>query len=62
MACRGNTTKIEQGKEHGGAFRHVQHPDFRYNPPFNDSDWLRKDGDVRRQNGETDSSSLILWR
>ena len=37
-------------------FRHVQHPDLRAdyviaNPPFNDSDWFRKDDDVRWQFG-----------
>jgi len=39
-------------KEHADTFRNVQHPDLRAdyvlaNPPFNHSDWFRKDDDVR---------------
>jgi type I restriction enzyme M protein len=52
LAIRGIEADI--GKEHADTFRHVQHPDLRAdyvlaNPPFNDSDWFRKDDDVRWQ-------------
>jgi type I restriction enzyme M protein len=55
------------GKEHDDTFRHVQHPDLRAdyvlaNPPFNDSDWFRKDDDVRWHKGETNSNSKRSWR
>jgi type I restriction enzyme M protein len=54
LAIRGIEANI--GKEHADTFRHVQHPDLRAdyvlaNPPFNDSDWFRKDDDVRWQFG-----------
>jgi type I restriction enzyme M protein len=50
LAIRGIEADI--GKEHADTFRNVQHPDLRAdyvlaNPPFNDSDWFRKDDDVR---------------
>jgi type I restriction enzyme M protein len=40
------------GKEHADTFRRDMHPDLKAdfviaNPPFNDSDWFRKDDDVR---------------
>ncbi|WP_395718835.1 N-6 DNA methylase [Prosthecobacter sp.] len=52
LAIRGIEADI--GKEHADTFRNVQHPDLRAdyvlaNPPFNDSDWFRKDDDVRWQ-------------
>jgi|UPI000487B737 type I restriction enzyme M protein len=54
LAIRGIEADI--GKEHADTFRSVQHPDLRAdyiiaNPPFNDSDWFRKDDDVRWQYG-----------
>lgn len=54
LAIRGIEGDI--GKEHADTFRNVQHPDLRAdyvlaNPPFNDSDWFRKDDDVRWQFG-----------
>jgi type I restriction enzyme M protein len=54
LAIRGIEADI--GKEHADTFRNVQHPDLRAdyvlaNPPFNDSDWFRKDDDVRWQFG-----------
>lgn len=54
LAIRGIEADI--GKEHADTFRNVQHPDLRAdyvlaNPPFNDSDWFRKDDDVRWQYG-----------
>lgn len=54
LAIRGIEADI--GKEHADTFRNVQHPDLRAdyvlaNPPFNDSDWYRKDDDVRWQFG-----------
>jgi type I restriction enzyme M protein len=54
LAIRGIEADI--GKEHAYTFRAVQHPDLRAdfclaNPPFNDSDWFRKDDDVRWQFG-----------
>ena len=54
LALRGIEADI--GKEHADTFRAVQHPDLRAdyvlaNPPFNDSDWFRKDDDVRWQFG-----------
>ena len=44
------------GPEHADTFRRDLHPDLRAdyvlaNPPFNDSDWFRKDEDVRWQYG-----------
>jgi type I restriction-modification system DNA methylase subunit len=52
LSIRGIEADI--GKEHADTFRNVQHPDLRAdyvlaNPPFNDSDWFRKDDDVRWQ-------------
>ena len=54
LAIRGIEADI--GKEHADTFRYVQHRDLRAdfvlaNPPFNDSDWFRKDDDVRWQFG-----------
>jgi type I restriction enzyme M protein len=54
LAIRGIEADI--GKEQADTFRNVQHPDLRAdyvlaNPPFNDSDWFRKDDDVRWQFG-----------
>ncbi len=54
LAIRGIEADI--GKEHADTFRNVQHSDLRAdyvlaNPPFNDSDWFRKDDDVRWQFG-----------
>ena len=54
LAIRGIEADI--GKEHADTFRNVQHPDLRAdyviaNPPFNDSDWFRRDDDVRWQYG-----------
>ena len=44
------------GLEHADTFRRDLHPDLRAdyvlaNPPFNDSDWYRRDNDVRWQYG-----------
>ena len=54
FALRGIEADI--GKEHADAFRHDLHPDLRADyvlagPQFNDSDWFRKDDDVRWQFG-----------
>ncbi len=54
LAIRG--IEADFGKEQADTFRNVQHPDLRAdyvlaNPPFNDSDWFRKDDDVRWQFG-----------
>jgi type I restriction enzyme M protein len=54
LALRG--IEADFGKEHADTFRADQHPDLRAdyvlaNPPFNDSDWFRKDDDVRWQYG-----------
>ena len=54
LALRG--IEADFGKEHADTFRVDQHPDLRAdfvmaNPPFNDSDWHRKDDDVRWQFG-----------
>ncbi|MDI1313366.1 class I SAM-dependent DNA methyltransferase [Prosthecobacter sp.] len=54
LALRG--IEADFGKEHADTFRLDQHPDLRAdyvlaNPPFNDSDWHRKDDDVRWQYG-----------
>ncbi len=56
MRCRGALRGIEAdfGPEHADTFRRDLHPDLRAdfvlaNPPFNDSDWFRKDDDVRWQ-------------
>ena len=54
LAIRGIEADI--GKQHADTFRDVQHPDLRAdfvlaNPPFNDSDWHRKEDDVRWQFG-----------
>jgi type I restriction enzyme M protein len=50
LAIRGIDGDI--GKEHADTFRRDLHPDLKAdfviaNPPFNDSDWYRKDDDVR---------------
>jgi type I restriction enzyme M protein len=54
LAIRG--IEADFGPEHADSFRRDLHPDLRAdyviaNPPFNDSDWLRKDDDVRWQFG-----------
>jgi type I restriction enzyme M protein len=54
LALRG--IEADFGPEHADTFRHDLHPDLRAdyviaNPPFNDSDWFRKDDDVRWQFG-----------
>ncbi len=54
LALRG--IEADFGPEHADTFRRVLHPDLRAdyvlaNPPFNDSDWFRKDDDVRWQYG-----------
>jgi type I restriction enzyme M protein len=54
LALRG--IEADFGPEHADSFRRDLHPDLRAdyvlaNPPFNDSDWLRKDDDVRWQFG-----------
>lgn len=54
LAIRG--IEADFGKEHADTFRNVQHPDLRAdfvlaNPPFNDSDWFRKEDDVRWRYG-----------
>ena len=54
LALRG--TEADFGAEHADTFRRDLHPDLRAdyviaNPPFNDSDWFRKDDDVRWQYG-----------
>jgi type I restriction enzyme M protein len=50
LAIRG--IEADLGTEHADTFRRDLHPDLRAdyvldNPPFNDSDWFRKDDDVR---------------
>jgi type I restriction enzyme M protein len=54
LALRG--VEADFGPEHADTFRRDLHPDLRAdfvlaNPPFNDSDWFRKDDDVRWQYG-----------
>jgi type I restriction enzyme M protein len=54
LAIRGIEANF--GAEHADTFRRDLHPDLRAdyvlaNPPFNDSDWPRKDDDVRWQYG-----------
>jgi len=54
LALRG--IEADFGSEHADTFRRDLHPDLRAdfviaNPPFNDSDWFRKDDDVRWQYG-----------
>jgi type I restriction enzyme M protein len=54
LALRG--IEADFGAEQADAFRRDLHPDLRAdyllaNPPFNDSDWFRKDDDVRWQFG-----------
>jgi type I restriction enzyme M protein len=54
LALRG--IEADFGPEHADTFRRDLHPDLRAdyllaNPPFNDSDWHRKDDDVRWQFG-----------
>ena len=54
LALRG--IEADFGAEHADSFRRDLHPDLRAdfviaNPPFNDSDWFRKDDDVRWQFG-----------
>ena len=54
LAIRG--IEADFGTEHADTFRRDLHPDLRAdyviaNPPFNDSDWFRKDDDVRWTHG-----------
>ena len=54
LALRG--IEADFGQEQADTFRRDLHPDLRAdyvlaNPPFNDSDWFRKDDDVRWQYG-----------
>ena len=54
LALRG--IEADFGQENADTFRRDLHPDLRANyvlanPPFNDSDWFRKDDDVRWQFG-----------
>ena len=54
LALRG--IEADFGPEHADTFRRDLHPDLKAdyvlaNPPFNDSDWFRKDDDVRWQYG-----------
>jgi type I restriction enzyme M protein len=54
LALRG--IEADFGSEHADTFRRDLHPDLRAdyvlaNPPFTDSDWFRKDDDVRWQFG-----------
>jgi type I restriction enzyme M protein len=54
LALRG--IEADFGPEHADTFRRDLHPDLKAdyvlaNPPFNDSDWYRKDDDVRWQYG-----------
>ena len=54
LAIRG--IEADFGPEHADTFRRDVHPDLRAdyviaNPPFNDSDWFRKDDDVRWRYG-----------
>jgi type I restriction enzyme M protein len=54
LALRG--IEADLGPEQADTFRRDVHPDLRAdyvlaNPPFNDSDWFRKDDDVRWQHG-----------
>ena len=54
LALRG--IEADFGPEHADTFRRDLNPDLRAdyvlaNPPFNDSDWFRKDDDVRWQFG-----------
>ncbi len=54
LALRG--IEADFGPEHADTFQRDLHPDLRAdyvlaNPPFNDSDWFRKDDDVRWQYG-----------
>ena len=54
LALRG--IEADFGIEHADTFRRDLHPDLRAdyvlaNPPFNDSDWFRKDDDVRWKYG-----------
>ncbi|MFM9104749.1 MAG: N-6 DNA methylase, partial [Cyanobium sp.] len=54
LAIRG--LEADFGPEHADTFRRDVHPDLRAdyviaNPPFNDSDWFRKDDDVRWRYG-----------
>ena len=48
--------EADLGEEHADTFLRDLHPDLRAdfvlaNPPFNDSDWFRKDDDARWQFG-----------
>jgi len=54
LALRG--IEADFGPEHADTFRRELHPDLRAdyvlaNPPFDDSDWFRRDDDVRWQFG-----------
>lgn len=65
LALRG--IEADFGPEHADSFRRDLHPDLRAdfvlaNPPFNDSDWFRKDDDVRWQFGAPPKSNAnFAW-
>ena len=65
LAIRGIEADI--GPEHADTFRRDLHPDLRAdhvlaNPPFNDSDWFRKDDDVRWRFGvPTRGNANFAW-
>jgi hypothetical protein len=74
LALRGIESNL--GVEHADSFRRGLHPDLRAdfvlaNPAFNDSDWFRKEDDLRWQFGVHPratptspgcSTSSITWR
>ncbi len=65
LALRG--IEADFGPEHADTFRRDLHPDLRAdyvlaNPPFNDSDWFRKDDDVRWQYGVPPQGNAIRLR
>ena len=65
LALRG--IEADFGPEHADTFRRDLHPDLRAdyvlaNPPFNDSEWFRKDDDVRWQFGVPPKSTAnFAW-
>ncbi len=65
LALRG--IEADFGPEHADTFRRDLHPDLRAdfviaNPPFNDSEWFRKDDDVRWQYGvPPKGNATVAW-
>ena len=55
LARRG--IEVDFGPKHADTFRRDFHSDLRADPPFSDSDWFRKDHDLRWQSSRAISTA-----